>query len=183
MTVNAFSRARRFLGVVFFTCTVVFGLQMSGAYADHSDGEGVRLEGQMAYRFSRVGRGPWDVTASVTRVVNYDYSDRGGLKGLLILSRKGYRPGTTLKGRTVAQTPLGLLEARTSYRGVSFSGRSKVQKGKYTVVFAIVDENNYIEHALNFPKKAAFKTQSRAFGRSSRSRGGEHVEDLTNAQK
>jgi hypothetical protein len=182
MAVNTLSSARQLVRVVLCACTMVFSLGIFGANAAPTNGEGVRFEGQLAYRFSRIGRDSWDVSASISRVVNYEYSNRGGLKAVLILSRNGYRPGSTLRGRAVAQLPLGLLEARTAYSGFSFSGRSRIPKGRYRVVLAIADGNNYLEHALNFPRKVTFGTQSRAFSRSSLALSREHVEDLALAQ-
>jgi hypothetical protein len=115
----------------------------------------VRFEGDARYSLKRYGRfSPWQIRASVDKVVNYSFEGKYGYKVLLMISRDGYIPGDGVRGVIAARMNLGLLEPRTQYSGITLSARKRLPRGSFKVVLILANQDNTIAHAVNFPNRA-----------------------------
>lgn len=129
----------------------------------------VAFEGKVSYQangtISRLR-----TSGAASKLGNFSYDQEFyGAKVIVVYSNAPFRAGKNVYGPAGASSSrIPVLETRTYYTNVTYSGSVRLQRGKrYSVVLLAVDSGNKILAAHNFSKGLSTRTAKRgvAFGK------------------
>ena len=91
----------------------------------------VAIEGTYSYSISQSGS-QLSTKGTVAKLTNYNFSDYTGVRALIVLSKRSYSSGGTIRGETIAQSSVGSFPARTFFTNIPLHGSSKLPaKGNF----------------------------------------------------
>jgi hypothetical protein len=140
----------------------------------------VAFEGSVSYQTNgTVSR--LRTSGAASKLGNFSYDQEFyGAKVIVVYSNAPFRPGKNVYGPAGASSSaIPVLETRTYYTNITYSGSVRLQRGKrYSVVLLAIDSGNKILAAHNFSRGLSTRTAKRglAFGKVNlkKTTGNEH---------